>query len=148
MQSCSCWDISLKKTQMSSSCGSQRKRQEVTHVSGIQPLGSMNECNTFHDDVCLRYFSLDQRFPGASQPAWLKTLQHSRLNISLCVHTLPTQQTKANKVQMQVSKSLLLVLTFSPWHDCFAKVVMDFYCIATISGLKGFVVCWVFTLLI
>lgn len=68
---------------------------------------------------------------------------HPRLE--QCKKTYPMQW-KANKVQMQVSKSLFLVLTSSPRHDCFAKVVMDFYCIAVTSGLKGFVLCWLFTL--
>lgn len=40
---------------------------------------------------------------------------------------------------MQVSMCLLLVLTFSPRHDCFAKVVMDFYYTAVTSGPKSFV---------
>lgn len=59
-----------------------------------------------------------------------------------------TERWKQNKVQMQVSMSLLLVLTSSPEHDCFAKVVMDFYCTAASSGLNGFVVCSVFALLL
>ena len=84
-----------------------------------------------------RWTDQHSRSQSMAQNLMLFSTEHNTLTY-VCVLR---EQWKANKVQMQVSMSLLLLLTFSPRHDCFAKVVMDFYCTAVTSGLTSFMVC-------